>query len=115
MFKLIARHGKIGVCGMISGYMGNKHDLSNFGQIVSNRVQIEGRLGLAMLIAGFLVLDMLPKWMQAVTDLKKWISEGKIQTNQAETIVDAPLEKVPEVWQRLFKGENRGKLITRLV
>jgi len=42
MFTLVARHGKIAVCGMISGYMGNKPDLSNFGQIISNRVQIEG-------------------------------------------------------------------------
>lgn len=42
MFRVIARRGKIGVCGMISGYMGAKPDLSNIGQIVANRVQMEG-------------------------------------------------------------------------
>lgn len=47
MFRVIARFGKIGVCGMISGYMGAKPDLSNIAQIISNRVQVEGesRLG----------------------------------------------------------------------
>jgi NADPH-dependent curcumin reductase CurA len=42
MFTLVARHGKIGVCGMISGYMGAGHNLSNFPQIISNRIHIEG-------------------------------------------------------------------------
>lgn len=105
MFRVIARHGKIGVCGMISGYMGAKPDMSNISQIVSNRVTIEG----------FLVLDMQDKWVGAVQQLAGWIKEGKIKTSEAAEVVDAPIDKVPEVWQRLFRGENRGKLITKLV
>jgi NADPH-dependent curcumin reductase CurA len=42
MFTLVSRHGKIGVCGMISGYMGAKPDFSNLSQIISNRIQVEG-------------------------------------------------------------------------
>lgn len=42
MFTLVSRHGKIGICGMISGYMGAKPDMSNIFQVISNRIHIEG-------------------------------------------------------------------------
>lgn len=61
------------------------------------------------------MLDMGAKWGPAVQELAGWVKEGKIKTTEAESVVEATLEQVPEVWQRLFRGENRGKLITKLV
>lgn len=57
---------------------------------------------------------MYDKWAGAVKQLAGWAMEGKIKTDQAEQVVEVPLEGVPEVWQRLFRGENRGKLITKI-
>lgn len=58
---------------------------------------------------------MFDKWAQAVQELAGWIKEGKIKTDQAEEVVDAKFDQIPDVWQRLFRGENRGKLVTKLV
>jgi NADPH-dependent curcumin reductase CurA len=58
---------------------------------------------------------MIDKWARAVQELAGWVKEGKIKTTQAAQVIDAPLDQVPEVWQKLFRGENRGKLITKLV
>jgi len=58
---------------------------------------------------------MYAKWAGAVQELAGWVKEGKIKTEQAEQVIEAPIDQVPEVWQKLFRGENRGKLITKLV
>jgi NADPH-dependent curcumin reductase CurA len=58
---------------------------------------------------------MYDKWAAAVQDLAEWIKEGKIKTNEAEQVVEAKFDDVPEIWQRLFHGANRGKLVTHLV
>lgn len=55
---------------------------------------------------------MFPK---AVEDLTSWIQEGKIDISEGEMVIEAKLEDVPQVWQKLFEGGNRGKLITKLV
>jgi NADPH-dependent curcumin reductase CurA len=60
------------------------------------------------------VLDFLKEWPGAVKDLAGWITEGKINTEASETVVSASIEQVPQVWQRLFKGENKGKLVTKI-
>lgn len=75
-------------------------------EVISNRLTIEG----------FIVIDMMlqGKYEKAVKDLAQWLKEGKITTEDKEMIVDAPVSKCPEVWQRLFSGQNRGKLITKV-
>lgn len=102
---LIRRHGKIGICGMIDGYNGKIVPFPNFFEVISNRLEIQG----------FLVLDMAPKAQQVVKEIAGWIKEGKVKIDEAETVVDSTIQNVPATWQRLFRGENRGKLITKLV
>lgn len=78
----------------------------NMFEVISNRLTIEG----------FIVIDMMlqGKYETAVKNLGKWIKEGKITTDDKEMIVPVPVSKCPEVWQRLFSGQNRGKLITKV-
>lgn len=87
----------------------NDRDVSNYPnmfEVVSNRLEIHG----------FIVVDMMlqGKYEEAVKNLGKWIKEGKITTDDKECVVDANVKECPEVWQRLFSGQNRGKLITKL-
>lgn len=79
---------------------------NNFFEVISNRLTIEG----------FIVIDMMlqGKYQTAVENLGKWIKEGKITTDDKEYVVSAPVSKCPEVWQQLFSGQNRGKLITKV-
>ena len=41
---------------------------------------------------------------------------GKLEVNGAEVVVDlrGKFEEVPKVWERLFTGANKGKLVTKL-
>jgi NADPH-dependent curcumin reductase CurA len=63
---------------------------------------------------GFIVVDFIPKWADAVQDLVKHIQAGKIKIDDVETVVPARIEDVPEKYKMLFSGSNRGKLITSL-
>ncbi len=64
---------------------------------------------------GFLYFDHTESLKTAVADLKKWVEEGKIDVSEGETVVVTKFEDVPKTWLRLFQGQNRGKLITKLV
>lgn len=42
------------------------------------------------------------------------MKEGKLSISGGETLVRSSFEKIPEVWIKLFKGENTGKLLTQI-
>ena len=62
-----------------------------------------------------LIFDYNDVLDEAVDNLTKWVREGTITNTESETVIEAPFEQVPEVYQKLFTGANRGKLITKLV
>lgn len=61
------------------------------------------------------MLDVAHKYGDIVKQIAGWIQEGKVQLDEAETVVPTSITDIPQTWQRLFRGENRGKLITKLV
>ena len=93
--------GRIVLCGMISGYNEAKPSLGDYGSILMRRLRVQG----------FIVSDFAPRWGEAVGQLARWIGEGRIK--HRETVVDG-LEHAPEVLNRLFDGENFGKLMIRV-
>lgn len=107
MFGLVKNHGMIGICGMISGYNGAKFDYNNIFSII----------GKGITIRGFNVGESAPQWRAQGEKLQEFAKDGKIKTEGVETVVDASIQDVPKVWERLFSGSqgNKGKLITRLV
>lgn len=46
--------------------------------------------------------------------MTQWVKEGKLNVDR-ETVVDTKFEDVPKTWQKLFTGDNTGKLVTKLV
>lgn len=42
MLPLIARYGKVGVCGMIAGYLGEAPTLPNLFEVITNRITLQG-------------------------------------------------------------------------
>ena len=60
---------------------------------------------------GFLVLDHLHRLQEALTDLGRWVREGRLATR--EDIVEG-LENAPEALIRLLAGGNHGKMIVRV-
>jgi len=94
-------HGRVALCGMISGYNAGERMLGDFQTILMKRLRVEG----------FIILDYLPRFAEAAAVLGGWLVEGKLK--HRETIVDG-LENAPAALNRLFDGENIGKLIVKI-
>lgn len=50
---------------------------------------------------------------KAIADLQAWTKEGKVKP--LSTIFEAKFEDVPEGMMKLLRGENTGKLVTKIV
>jgi len=94
-------HGRVVLCGLISGYTHQNPSLSSFGRVLIKRLRVEG----------FIIFDYVSKFMDAGKQLGMWKMMGKIKDRQ--TIVKG-LEKAPEAINMLFSGANIGKLIVEL-
>jgi NADPH-dependent curcumin reductase CurA len=94
-------HGRVVLCGLISGYTKEDPALESYGIIIIKRLRVQG----------FLVMDYASRFMDAATQLGRWKMFGKIKDR--ETILEG-LEKVPEAINMLFTGANTGKLIVKV-
>ncbi|KAJ3715054.1 hypothetical protein C8R42DRAFT_228117 [Lentinula raphanica] len=106
-FSAVKRNGCIAACGSVSGYNNDSSQmaLSNWGEVIINRLTVKG----------FVVMDYYHRRSEAVEVLSSAIKEGKLTVTGGETIVRCPdFEKIPDVWMRLFRGENTGKLVTQV-
>ena len=62
-------------------------------------------------ISGLFIFDFQDQWSAAQADLSQWFGEGKL--NYREDMLNG-LETAPGSIQRLYDGENRGKLVIRI-
>lgn len=98
--KLKARFA---VCGMISIYNATEPQPGprNLALLIGKNIRMEG----------FIVSyhwDLMP---QFIDDLAKWVAEGKVTWR--ETVFEG-LDKAPDAFMGLFKGENLGKMLVKL-
>jgi NADPH-dependent curcumin reductase CurA len=91
-------HGRVVLCGLISGYTKQDPGLVGFGQLIIKRLRVEG----------FLCIDYFSRFMEAGQKLGMWKMTGKLKDRQ--TLVKG-LENAPEAINMLFRGDNIGKLI----
>lgn len=94
-------HGRVIVCGFISGYTKEAPEQISLGLMIVKRLKVEG----------FLVLDYGARFTEAATQLGKWKMIGKLKDRQ--TVVEG-LEKAPDAINMLFTGGNIGKLIVKV-
>ncbi|HLZ50542.1 MAG TPA: NADP-dependent oxidoreductase [Candidatus Acidoferrum sp.] len=94
-------HGRVVVCGFISGYTKEVPEQISLGLMIVKRLKVEG----------FLVLDYASRFTEAATQLGKWKMMGKLKDRQ--TVVEG-LEKAPDAINMLFTGGNIGKLIVKV-
>jgi NADPH-dependent curcumin reductase CurA len=60
---------------------------------------------------GFIVMDYVPRFAEAIQQLSKWVGEGRIAHR---VDVQKGFENAPRTFQRLFRGENFGKQLLEL-
>lgn len=63
------------------------------------------------MIKGFIVSDYGNMTPQFLADMGKWVKEGKMKWR--ETILDG-IDRAPEAFIGLFKGDNMGKMLVRV-
>ena len=99
----LALRGRVVLCGAISQYNTTAEikGPSNYLSLLINR----GTMG------GMIVFDFAARYGEAAREMAGWIRAGKLKTR--EDIVQG-FETFPETLQKLYKGENLGKLILKV-
>jgi len=107
VLPLLNNFARVPVCGLIAHY--NDTELP----AGPNRVPLLMRAILAnrLTVRGFLRGDFIAQQGAFFDDMVGWIREGKIK--YWEDVVEG-LEEAPKAFQKLFRGDNLGKLLVRV-
>jgi NADPH-dependent curcumin reductase CurA len=62
-------------------------------------------------VEGFLVSDYAPRYSEGLEQMAAWLKAGRIQYR--EDIVDG-IERAPDAFIGMLKGQNIGKRLVRL-
>jgi NADPH-dependent curcumin reductase CurA len=99
----LARGARVPICGAISQYnnLEAMKGPSNYMSLLVNRARMEG----------FVVIDYMSRAPEATREMAGWIAEGKLIAR--EDVVEG-FDSFPEALQKLFRGENVGKLVLKV-
>jgi NADPH-dependent curcumin reductase CurA len=97
------RKARVVICGAISQYNNTTpvQGPKNYLNLLVARARMEGMV----------VFDYADRYHVAVKDIAQWMKEGKFKSR--EDVVDG-LETFPQTLNKLFTGENFGKLVLRV-
>ena len=105
VFARLNVRARVALCGLISTYNDDAPAVSagprNFGNLLIQRVHLEG----------FIVLDHLHRAPQVIAQLAEWMAQRKLTAT--ETVVEG-FEQLPVAINMLFDGQNTGKLVVKL-
>jgi NADPH-dependent curcumin reductase CurA len=98
------RNGRVVLCGAISQYNATEGVTGpkNYLSLLVNRGRMQG----------FLVFDFMARYGEGISAMSAWLEEGQLKST--EDIADGGLEAFTSVFERLFTGENFGKLILKV-
>jgi NADPH-dependent curcumin reductase CurA len=95
--------GRIAACGTISEYDGGD------GTILRNLFRIVGK---TLSVQGFLVFTFAPQFPTAIAALSTWLRDGKLRFSED---IEEGLENAVGGFLKVFRGENTGKAMVRIV
>jgi hypothetical protein len=100
----LARGARIPICGAISQYnaAGGMKGPANYMSLLVNRARMEG----------FVVFDFAARYGEAAKAMAGWIAAGKLK--HREDVAEGGVDAFPETLNRLFTGENVGKLVLKV-
>jgi len=101
--ELMNKHGRLVMCGQISMYNAVEPPPGPRNLILV--------IGKSLTMRGFIVSDFLDMVPAFFTDMGRWLAEGKIKWQ--ETVLEG-IDKAPQAFLGLFKGDNTGKMLVRL-
>jgi NADPH-dependent curcumin reductase len=95
-------HGRMAMCGMISGYDGDVVPMQGASLLVRSRLKMQG----------FIVSEHMEVWPQALKELGERVASKKLHFR--ESIADG-LENAPDAFLGLLRGKNFGKQLVKLI
>lgn len=95
-------HGRIALCGMISGYDGNPLPMKAPTLLLTQWLKLQG----------FIVTEHMDVWPQALKELGERVATKKLEYH--ETIAEE-LDNAPEAFLGLLRGKNFGKQLVNLI
>ena len=103
VLSMLARHARVSICGAISQYnnLETMQGPRNYMSLLINHARMEG----------FVVFDYAARYAEGMKELIGWAMSGKLKAR--EDIVEG-LETFPDTLQKLFRGENFGKLVIKV-
>jgi NADPH-dependent curcumin reductase CurA len=98
--KLMNLYGRIPLCGLISQYNATREvpGPKNFHRVLTQRLQVQG----------FIVLDYVARYPEAIGALAGWLQQGRLQFRLD---VHEGLENAVITLRKLFTGDTQGKLL----
>ena len=100
----LAPKARIVICGAISQYNNTTpmQGPKNYMSLLVNRARMEG----------FVIFDYADRFPQAIAELAGYVKDGRLKSK--EDIVDGGVAVFPETLNKLFAGENFGKLVLKV-
>ena len=100
----LAPKARIVICGAISQYNNLKavQGPKNYMSLLVHRARMEG----------FVIFDYSDRFPQAITELAGYVKDGRLKSK--EDIVEGGVAAFPQTLNKLFAGENFGKLVLRV-
>lgn len=95
-------HGRVALCGLISGYSGELKPLKNVRVLLTMRV----------LLQGFIVFEHMEFWPQGIKELSGLVASGQLKYRET---VSQGLDSAPQAFIGLLQGKNFGKQLVKLV
>ncbi|VWX59928.1 putative NADP-dependent oxidoreductase YfmJ [Burkholderiales bacterium 8X] len=101
----LARHARIIICGAISQY-NNANSApaqgpKNYLSLLVNRARMQGMV----------VFDYAGRYPEAIAEMSAYLKDGRMKSR--EDVVEG-IENFPEALNRLFSGQNFGKLVLQV-
>ncbi|WP_042298824.1 NADP-dependent oxidoreductase [Paraburkholderia kururiensis] len=94
--------GRIALCGMIARYDGAPTPLAHPELLLTQR----------LLVQGFIVTEHLDCWPEALRELGALVAQKKLHYRES---IAQGLERAPEAFIGLLKGQNFGKQLVKLI
>jgi NADPH-dependent curcumin reductase len=92
---------RIALCGLISEYNSEPYGITTLRSLLVNRVKLQG----------FIVTDRADLYPRAVSQLARWVAEGRIKYHET---VSEGLRSAPKAFIGMLKGDNLGKQLVKV-
>ena len=107
VLPLLNDFARIPVCGLIAHYNDTELPAGPNQVPLLMRAILKSRLT----VRGFISSDFIDQQAAFFDDMSPWFRDGRIKYR--EDVVEG-LDKAPQAFQKLFRGENFGKLLVRV-